>query len=167
MKRPAVLLLALLVGSTHAATFKSKAYPYTLSVPDDWQSRKVSGVDVALAAPSSGGLVPASLNVSVTPVPADLKVTLDDLRALVLKQAAESLKDFKVVSDTTLKVGGEAGRELSFTGLQQSVPMQFVQRFVLKNNVAYVITFGSSKAAYDKNRVAGYGVLDSFLLTSK
>ena len=169
-KNVRLLLAAALLGSAapaQAAEFKSLAYPYTLIVPDDWQSKKVDGVDVALAAPSTGGLVPASLNVSATPVPADLKVTLDDLRALMLKQAGEAVTNFKLIGDTSLTVGGLPGRELSYSGLQQSVPMRWVQRVTLRNNVAYILTFGASQSAFDKNQAAGLAVLDSFKLSAK
>ena len=160
---PVLLAAAVLSAalSASALEFKSKAYPYTLNVPDDWQSKKVPGVDVALAAPS-GTPLPASLNVSATPVDAKLKVTLDDLRALVLKQAAENVKQYKLLGDASLQVGGLPGRVLSYSGSEQNVPMRWVQLITLKNNVSYILTFGASQTDFEKNKPQINKILNSF-----
>ncbi|AZI43237.1 DUF1795 domain-containing protein [Deinococcus psychrotolerans] len=162
MKRPAVLLLALLLGSSQAATFKSKAYPYTLSVPDDWQSKKVAGVDVALAAPSSGGSVPASFNVTVTKSATSLKVTLADVRALALQQAGEAVKDLQMLSDADVKVSGLPGHLLNYVGSQQNVPMHWVQVFTIKNNLTYILTFAAPQANFDADKLIANAMLNSF-----
>ena len=169
MKPILISLSALLglaaLGHTQAATFKSKAFPYTLSVPDDWQSKKVPGVDVALAAPSSGGSVPASVNVAVTPVAAQLKVTLDDLRALMLKQAKENVQDFQLLGDAALTVGGLPGRDLIFSGTEQNVPMRWIQLVTLKDNLSYIVTFATTQANLDKDKKLINQVLNSFKVT--
>ena len=158
----AVLLSALLgAAPAFALEFKSKAYPYTLNVPDDWISKKVAGVDVALSAPS-GTPVPSSLNVAATPVDAKLKVTLDDLRALVLKQAAESVTNYKLLGDASLRVGGLPGRVLSYSGNEQNVPMRWIQLVTLKNNVSYILTFGASQDDFAKNKSQINKILNSF-----
>ena len=159
------LLSLVALSHTQAATFKSKAYPYTLSVPDDWQSKKVPGVDVALAAPSSGSGVPASVNVAVTPVSAQLKVTLEDLRALMLKQAGENVKDFQLLGDAALTVGGLPGRDLIFSGTEQNVPMRWIQLVTLKDNVSYIVTFATAQASFDKDKKLINQVLNSFKIT--
>jgi hypothetical protein len=167
-----VTLLAAVLGTAGALGFKSKAYPYTLNVPDDWQLRAVPDVDVAFAAPPVAGQVPVSFNVAVKSVPASLKVTLDDLRALMLKQAGESVKDFKQVSVTGVKIGELSGVELNFTGSEQSgsgqkVPMHWVQRIVLDNNVSYILTYGATQSAFDKSPRLARQVLNNFRLVKK
>lgn len=162
MKRPAVLLLALLLGSAQAATFKSKAYPYTLSVPDDWQSKKVPGVDVALAAPSSAGSVPASLNVTVTKAAPALKVTLADVRALSLKQAGETVQDLQMLGDADVKVSGLPGRLLNYVGSQQNVPMHWIQIFTIQNNLTYILTFAAPQGSFDADKLIANTMLNSF-----
>ncbi|WP_293909278.1 hypothetical protein [Deinococcus sp.] len=176
-----------LLGGAQALGFKSKAYPYTLNVPDDWQSRSVPNVDVAFAAPAASGQVPISFNVAVKPLPPALKVTPDDLLALMLKQGAEAIKDFKQVSVTGVRVGGLPGVELSFTGTEQvstgqvstgqgkaaqtaplqSVPMQWVQRIIIQNNLAYILTYGATQSAFATNPRLARQVLDNFRLTGK
>ncbi|AWN24337.1 hypothetical protein DKM44_14790 [Deinococcus irradiatisoli] len=161
MKPLFVALLALL-GSAQAATFKSKAYPYTLMVPDDWQSKKVPGVDVALAAPSSAGSVPASLNVAVTQVDPALKVTLSDLRALTLKQASEALKNPQLLGEADVKVGGQPGHVLNYLGSEEGVPMHWIQVFTLKGNLAYVLTFATPQASFEQDKKLANQILNSF-----
>ncbi len=167
MKRLSVAVAVLastlpLLGAAEAATFKSKAYPYTLMVPDDWQSKKVPGVDVALAAPGSAGSVPPSLNVSVTKVDPALKITLADLRALTLKQASESIKDPQILGEADVKVGGQPGHVLNYLGVQEGVPMHWIQVFTLKGNLAYVLTFAASQANFDQDKKLANQMLNSF-----
>ena len=166
---------SLVLGGAQALGFKSKAYPYTLNVPDDWQSRSVPNVDVAFAAPAASGQVPISFNVAVKPLPPALKVTPDDLLALMLKQGAEAVKDFKQVSVSGLKVGGLPGVELSFTGTEQvstgqgkavqDVPMQWVQRIIIQNNLAYILTYGAAQNVFAANPKLARQVLNNFQLT--
>lgn len=175
MKRPPPLLTGLLLGSllpsAQAATFKSLAYPYTLSVPDDWQSKKVPGVDVALAAPETGGAVPPSFNVSVIKVLPALKVTLSDVRLLMLKQAKENIKDLKVLGDADISVSGLPGHLLNYLGSQAvsgqtdrqpSVPMHWIQIFTLKNNQAYILTFAAPQTSFDQDKRVANKMFNSF-----
>ncbi|GAA4008266.1 hypothetical protein GCM10022631_20370 [Deinococcus rubellus] len=162
---PAALLS--LFPAAQAATFKSKAYPYTLSVPDDWQSKKVPGVDVALAAPEAGKAVPPSLNVSVIKVLPALKVTLSDVRLLMLKQAKENVKDLNVLGDNDISVSGLPGHLLNYLGSQQvggqpGVPMHWIQIFTLKNNQAYILTFAAPQATFDQDKQIANKMFNSF-----
>ncbi len=172
MKRALLLSLlpAALLGSlpvAQAATFKSKAYPYTLSVPDDWQSKKVPGVDVALAAPETGGAVPPSLNVSVIKVLPAMKVTLSDVRLLMLKQAKENVKDLSMLGDSDISVGGLPGHLLNYVGSQSvsgqpGAAMHWIQIFTLKNNLAYILTFAAPQASFDQDKQIANKMFNSF-----
>lgn len=166
---PAALLSSL--PAAQAATFKSKAYPYTLSVPDDWQSKKVPGVDVALAAPEAGKAVPPSFNVSVIKVLPTLKVTLSDVRLLMLKQAKENVKDLNVLGDNDISVSGLPGHLLNYlgsqsasgqTGGQPGVPMHWIQIFTLKNNQAYILTFAAPQSTFDQDKQIANKMFNSF-----
>ena len=143
------------------------AYPYTLSVPDDWQSKKVPGVDVALAAPSVGSAVPSSLNVSVIKVLPAMKVTLSDVRLLMLKQAKENIKDLNVLADTDISVSGLPGHLLNYLGSQQvggqpGAAMHWIQIFTLKDNQAYILTFAAPQASFDQDKQIANKMFNSF-----
>ena len=155
------LVAALALGVAAAATYTDAARGFSVSYPPGWQARKdVLGTAVVLLPTPAPDQFASNFNVLVQPVPEG--ITLAQLTELSLKQLANVVTDYKLVSQGGATVGGVPARQLEYTGTQGKFALHWQQLYALRGGKAYVLTFTAEQKRFAAERKNAASIVQSF-----
>lgn len=138
---------------------------YSIRVPAGWAPlRNVPGADVAFVYKTVGSVRP-TVTVVVNDVPADLKVTLADVRDINAKNLPSLTKEgLRVIGEKTVKVSGRDAILWTLIGNGEGGQVRWTQIFTVKNNRIFTATLITPVGAAAEVLESGRGVLNSLAL---
>lgn len=138
---------------------------YSIRVPAGWTPfRNVPGADVAFVSKTLGTIRP-TVTVVVNDVPADLKVTLADVRDINVKNLTSLSKEaLKIVGEKTIKVSGRDAILWTLVGNGEGGQVRWTQVFTVKNNRIFTATLITPVGAPGELLESGRAILTSLTL---
>ncbi|MBO6879000.1 MULTISPECIES: PsbP-related protein [Winogradskyella] len=92
--------------------------------------------------------------------------TLDEYTKLVLDQVKEKIPTAKMISALPVSIGDVDATNIVWSAdFGNGTVLQFNQLFAVKDRIAYVLTFSSTEAEYDKYIEDASKILNSFKFT--
>lgn len=138
---------------------------YSIRVPAGWTPFKnVPGADVAFVNRPVGTIRP-TVTVVVNDVPADLKVTLADVRDINVKNLPSLTKEkLRIVGEKTIKVSGRDAILWTLVGDGEGGQVRWTQVFTVKNNRIFTATLITPVGAPGELLESGRAILTSLTL---
>jgi hypothetical protein len=139
---------------------------YSLSIPYGWlvDSSGVTGADIFLVAPHKDANPKFRENVNVMLQDlALLKIDLEGYKAFSEEQVL-NMKDSELHLSEIVNIGGNAFYKLHFSFTMGEIRLQAKAYCVIKNSIAYLVTYTAEAKHYDIYSQEAEAVLNSFEL---
>ncbi|MDP2211654.1 MAG: stalk domain-containing protein [Candidatus Aquicultor sp.] len=127
---------------------------YRISYPENWVL--ADGSFVGFTSPEGN-----NANVGFEDLSADPK-TLDEYTALSLATLKEVFPDIKILESASTTLGGNTAYKVTYTATQLGSKMKIMQIWTIKNNKAYIVTYGAVEGLYSNYADTTKRMLDSF-----
>lgn len=144
---------------------------YAISYPSDWtynDKNPQPTVVFMLQSPESSqkeDLLRESVNLSIEEL-SMADYTLDEYTDIVLEQVKQQIPTAKMISALPANIGDvEATNIVWSADFGNGTILQFNQLFAIKDRIAYVLTYTSTEAEYDKYIKDAAKILNSFKFT--
>jgi hypothetical protein len=154
-------------NQTMASTATSDLTPYsnpnlgfTLEYPSNWTKQE----SLAFVSPQVGigNQAPELITIDTEVLPT-LDFSLDTYTNLTLRQAQESLQDFKLLNSSSTTLAGLPAHMIvySFTP-SQNTTLQNLATWAIKDGMVYIITYIAAPEEFESSLPALRSVLDTF-----
>lgn len=158
------ILFCLVFTVSHAQEFKTLEHTdYSIEYPQNWEMNDSAGqgMEFIVLSPkvSPGDLFRENVNLVAEDL-GELDIDLEKYVELSIEKlkgllSGISIEEGKVTKDyRTIIIGGE----------MQGVPLVFVQRYRISENIAYVLTASFTKDSYEEYKATAQLILESFKL---
>ncbi|HWP97384.1 MAG TPA: PsbP-related protein [Syntrophomonadaceae bacterium] len=137
-------------------TYTDATNAFTMKYPADWKQEKQDGTLVAFSSPDMENVNVVSEDLS------QHSISLADYVKASLSQIEKGVKNYKLISSTTTTMGSIAAQKIVYTGNMENMDLQFMQVMTIVNKKAYVFTYTSLPANYDKHSGTVQTMIDSF-----
>ncbi|MFA7298767.1 MAG: PsbP-related protein [Candidatus Absconditabacterales bacterium] len=88
-------------------------------------------------------------NVGIMKKPMSKEYTLEEYYALT-KSELEAQADYAEVENTTITINGVEAKKIIFKSSMNNTKLQFEQVFLIKNKIAYIITYTATEDTFDQ-----------------
>jgi hypothetical protein len=175
MKKIVSLLLVLISSITLLAqvpkdwkSYKDDFYHYKVSYPGKWElDSKREGARFFLFTPleSNDDLFRENFNLQAQDM-SGYKMKFKEYVDLNLQEITTSIGDYKKISARYFTWNGKQAYEVVYSGTIKSVPypLKWTQRYMLHNNMSYVLTYSSVAGKQDIYRSTALKVMDAFVV---
>ncbi len=144
-----VLAFTSILSANEKSTFHHPERNYSITFPADWSKKEdVPGIDVMyLAPPNKEDFTnDATVNVKTGPLPKE--INLEKFYSVNVENLKKSFKDFKVIEEGERKINGVDSKFIVYTYDQSGMDITIRQYFLIKDNYAYLFTFGAESKYY-------------------
>jgi hypothetical protein len=130
-------------------TFVHPERKYSITVPTDWtKSEDTKGLDVMFMGPPNpeDQISDATMNVKTGPLPA--QISLDQFYSVNIESLKKDFKDFKIIEEGKRLIDGHPTKYIVYSYDQSGMSITIRQYFLIKDQVAYLFTFGAESKYY-------------------
>ena len=139
------------------------SHAYRMSYPSVWSKTSASalGADLAFVLPvSEGDIFAENLNLVIRPI--ESGTSLEKYSEDALKQIREQIADVAIVETSLWTLKGQPAFRVTFTGRMGTLRMKWMQVWTLKDSRAYILTYSSEEAHYEREIDAVESAIKSF-----
>lgn len=136
--------------------YQNIKYGFSLQYPGDWRLEDPgqSGVIVSFFSPKEGDADKFidNMNLTITDLASEAPMTTDQLADLWLEQSKSAFPagNFNLVSSDPVTIAGLEGRKSIYTLKLDNVMAKGVGTMMIKDNKAYIVTFITEEANFDR-----------------
>lgn len=139
------------------------SHAYRMSYPSVWSKTSASalGADLAFVLPvSEGDIFAENLNLVILPI--ESGTSLEKYSEDALAQIREQIADMAIVETSRCTLKGQPAFRAMFTGRMGTLRMKWMQVWTLKDNRAYVLTYSSEEAQFERELDAVESAIKTF-----
>lgn len=161
------LFLTLIAPQAQGLTEKHETDSYGIKYPNSWTLFKDDdlGEAIHVVAPKSGGDDEFTENVSV--IVQDLSgynIDLDNYVKLAEKQIEETVNEGTILSSQRFEAGTVRSHKIIYKGEIKGFNLKLIRYYQLKNEKAYILTYTALDKDFEKHKLFGQQILNSFRL---